>query len=467
MLTEILPDIYMLQMPIPESRVRSIDHIRLFIIRGPERNLLFDTGINQPSSLEPILAAFDELGISTENTDIFVSHLHPDHCGLAYKLQSGTRFTSANELQTAAEFYSTDESQKTSEFITENELQTTAEFYSAGDVQETAGSITAHKLQTTAGSCSVSDMQETSGSGSATDICSAVSRRPRVYAHEKEAELIRIVSSEEYWRGRYNEYLTEGLPMNFEEFYNSHPAAEHFPEPDIDFTVLQDGDIIDLGIPADAANCFHGPDDIPAKAADCFHEPDDIPAETSDKAAPSVRLQNSKWRCIVASGHSPAHTCLYNEEQQILLGGDVILDKVVPVLFPEPDFPDPLGTYLDGLDRLTAIPVSHFLSSHETLEFDMRERIQQLQSHYMQKCSRILEPIQARFVDCDDRTGITAWDIARLTVRDEIPRDLEQLSPVTRWFFFLPVCACLRYLERTGKINVHTDPEGIRRYALK
>lgn len=90
MLKEVQKNIYQLSMGMPETRVKSINQISVYIVKGEadERNLLIDTGINQESCLKPILAAYEELGISQEDTDVFLTHMHSDHSGLIGRLKN-------------------------------------------------------------------------------------------------------------------------------------------------------------------------------------------------------------------------------------------------------------------------------------------------------------------------------------------------------------------------------------------
>jgi len=89
MTEEILPDIYRIEIPLPNNPLRSLNS---YFIRGTKRNLLIDTGFNQPECRTAMDAGRHELGISMDDTDIFVTHIHGDHSGLVHYLATpGTR----------------------------------------------------------------------------------------------------------------------------------------------------------------------------------------------------------------------------------------------------------------------------------------------------------------------------------------------------------------------------------------
>ena len=76
MLTRLAENLYCQTVPLPNNPLRELN---AYILTG-ERNLLIDTGFNRPECLEALRGAFRELGI--EKTDLFITHLHSDHCGL-------------------------------------------------------------------------------------------------------------------------------------------------------------------------------------------------------------------------------------------------------------------------------------------------------------------------------------------------------------------------------------------------
>lgn len=91
MLEKLAENIYVKQVPLPDNPLR---YINVYIITG-ERNLVIDTGFNRPECEAAFQEAFDELGISS--ADLFITHLHSDHCGLAWKFDNDDSVVYASE----------------------------------------------------------------------------------------------------------------------------------------------------------------------------------------------------------------------------------------------------------------------------------------------------------------------------------------------------------------------------------
>lgn len=60
--------------------------LNCYVICTPARNLLIDTGFNQPECLEDLLQGIEELRLDMSRTDILLTHLHADHSGLVDKI---------------------------------------------------------------------------------------------------------------------------------------------------------------------------------------------------------------------------------------------------------------------------------------------------------------------------------------------------------------------------------------------
>ncbi len=84
MINQILPDLYRVTLPMP-FRLRHV-HIHVLVHNG--KVALFDTGINIPDSFRVLDEALATLGKTIGDIDqVFLTHFHPDHCGIAGKIQ--------------------------------------------------------------------------------------------------------------------------------------------------------------------------------------------------------------------------------------------------------------------------------------------------------------------------------------------------------------------------------------------
>lgn len=77
------PSLYAIPIPLPGNPLKSLN---AYVITG-QRNLLVDTGFRQEACRQALLSGLAELGISMDNTDIFLTHLHSDHTGLAPEIR--------------------------------------------------------------------------------------------------------------------------------------------------------------------------------------------------------------------------------------------------------------------------------------------------------------------------------------------------------------------------------------------
>src|SRR5512137_1111777 len=83
MIDEVWPQIFRTEIPLPANPLRAINS---YLIKGKDRFLMIDTGMNRPECLEAMNASLKELRADLEKTDFFVTHLHADHLGLISEL---------------------------------------------------------------------------------------------------------------------------------------------------------------------------------------------------------------------------------------------------------------------------------------------------------------------------------------------------------------------------------------------
>lgn len=83
MVTKIDSGLYAIGVPLPNNPLKNLN---AYVVPGP-RNLLIDTGFRQKECRDALLLGLRELGISMDHTDIFLTHLHSDHTGLAPEIR--------------------------------------------------------------------------------------------------------------------------------------------------------------------------------------------------------------------------------------------------------------------------------------------------------------------------------------------------------------------------------------------
>lgn len=80
MVKQIIPGVFSFYIPLPDSPLKNLN---CYVIKTPVRNLIIDTGFNRPECYQALIEGLNELDINMNETDLFLTHVHSDHCGLA------------------------------------------------------------------------------------------------------------------------------------------------------------------------------------------------------------------------------------------------------------------------------------------------------------------------------------------------------------------------------------------------
>ena len=97
-----------------------------------------------------------------------------------------------------------------------------------------------------------------------------------------------------------------------------------------------------------------------------------------------------QWQTMVGRGHSPEHVCLWNPEERIFIGGDLVLPDITPnigVMHIGPK--NPLGDYLDSLDVFENLDLQWLLPSHGGISAGPSTRIGELRQHHLYQLNRL------------------------------------------------------------------------------
>ena len=87
MTEEILPGLYRIKIPLPESPLK---YLNSYVVKADDRNLIIDTGFNRKECLDAMNKGLKEINVDLADCDFFITHLHADHFGLISKLAAET-----------------------------------------------------------------------------------------------------------------------------------------------------------------------------------------------------------------------------------------------------------------------------------------------------------------------------------------------------------------------------------------
>lgn len=82
---QLFENLFIIKVPLPGNPLKNINS---YLIKGVDRNLLIDTGFNMPVCYDALKKGLNDLNVNMKHTDIFLTHLHADHSGLASSIAS-------------------------------------------------------------------------------------------------------------------------------------------------------------------------------------------------------------------------------------------------------------------------------------------------------------------------------------------------------------------------------------------
>ena len=80
MIEEVYKGIWRIGVPLPGNPLKELNS---YFLPGDERDLLIDTGFNKEECREALEQGLSELGARRERLDVYLTHFHSDHSGLA------------------------------------------------------------------------------------------------------------------------------------------------------------------------------------------------------------------------------------------------------------------------------------------------------------------------------------------------------------------------------------------------
>jgi len=181
---------------------------------------------------------------------------------------------------------------------------------------------------------------------------------------------------------------------------DKHPGAKYGSDWIPETKVLDDGDVIDVGV---------------------YH-----------------------FKCVATPGHTMGHTCLYEPDKKILVAGDHILIDITPNIQCWSDTDNHLKHYLASLDKVHKLQVDLVLPGHRRLFDNHRARIEELKKHHALRLDEVLTILKDGTMSAYEVASHMSWDI-------DCER-WEQFPVAQKWFATGEALAHLRYLEEEAKV---------------
>ncbi|GAB2929392.1 MBL fold metallo-hydrolase [Streptomyces heilongjiangensis] len=163
-------------------------------------------------------------------------------------------------------------------------------------------------------------------------------------------------------------------------------------------------------------------------------------------------LPGRRLRAIWTPGHTPGHVCLHLEEDHPaelpgrgrLFSGDHLLPEISPHtgLYEDPDdttVTDPLGDYLDSLERVARLGPAEVLPAHQYPFTDAPARVRELLAHHESRLTGLRSLLT---------TPLTPWQLAE---RMEWNRPWAHIPYSSRTIAVAEAEAHLRRLVKLGR----------------
>jgi glyoxylase-like metal-dependent hydrolase (beta-lactamase superfamily II) len=159
---------------------------------------------------------------------------------------------------------------------------------------------------------------------------------------------------------------------------------------------------------------------------------------------PGIEIETDlgTWTVHETPGHAPSHVCLFQREHRLLISGDHLLGRI-SLYFDYGWTPDPVGEFLDSLDRVERLDARLCLAGHGRPFVDVRAHIDGNRELVRTR----LESVQA------------ALQASPRTVVEIVPDVYEEPLSTSNAGWLLSQTMCyLRHLELTGRVA--SEPDG-------
>jgi glyoxylase-like metal-dependent hydrolase (beta-lactamase superfamily II) len=151
---------------------------------------------------------------------------------------------------------------------------------------------------------------------------------------------------------------------------------------------------------------------------------------------------------IHTPGHEPAHICLVDSRTGVTFSGDHVLPRISPVIMYDGVLDDPLGEYLNSLQKLINMGIGLTYPAHGSIVEQGDERARQILLHHDRRLLDMAELVR--------EADTNAWEVMVKSFRPN-------LDPLQARLALLETISHLEHLRITGRVQ-YVDRDGVTSY---
>jgi len=163
----------------------------------------------------------------------------------------------------------------------------------------------------------------------------------------------------------------------------------------------------------------------------------------------NINIGRYHFTCIETPGHTQGHICLYDPEKKLFISGDHLLAKITPNIGLWVFNRNPLGEYLDSLEKTYVLDIDLVLPGHRVLITDHKKRIEELKLHHARRLENVLDIV------CSER--MTAAQVAKRMKWDLSYKNWNEFPINQKMHATAEAMAHLYYLALKGQITMSTE----------